>query len=72
MADSSVSLIPAERIRGVILFIRGQKVLLDADLASLNGVTTKRLNEQVKRNRERFPPNLDFHIDPGSITPGQS
>ncbi|HJV48929.1 MAG TPA: ORF6N domain-containing protein, partial [Geothrix sp.] len=41
-----------------ILTVRGQRVLLDADLAELFGVTTKRLNEQVKRNADRFP--LDF------------
>ncbi len=50
--------VPLERITQSILFIRGQKVMLDADLAALYGVTTKRLNEQVKRNQERFP--LDF------------
>jgi hypothetical protein len=47
--------IPPERIERQILLIRGQKVMLDADLAGLYGVTTKRLNEQVKRNRDRFP-----------------
>jgi hypothetical protein len=44
-------LIPQERIEKCIYFIRGQKVLLDSDLAVLYGVTTKRLNEQVRRNR---------------------
>ena len=43
------------RIEQTILEIRGQRVMLDADLAFLYGVTTKRLNEQVKRNRHRFP-----------------
>jgi len=52
---TSKSLIPVERIEKAILFIRGQRVMLDADLAELYGVTTKRLNEQVKRNRNRFP-----------------
>jgi hypothetical protein len=42
-------------IRGVIVMLRRQKVLLDADLARLYGVSTKRLNEQVRRNLERFP-----------------
>jgi hypothetical protein len=46
------------RIDPLILSLRGQKVILDADLAELYGVSTKRLNEQVKRNAERFP--LDF------------
>ena len=48
-------LIPIERIEKKILFIRGKKVMLDRDLAELYGVSTKRLNEQVKRNRARFP-----------------
>ena len=46
-----------------IHFIRGQKVMLDADLAELYGVTTKRFNEQVKRNLERFPPDFMFQLD---------
>ena len=60
MAKPQVSLIPSERIERSILFIRGQKVLLDSDLASLYGVTTKRLNEQVKRNTGRFPVDFMF------------
>ena len=47
-------LTPAERIEQAILLIRGQKMMLDADLAVLYGVTTKRLNEQVKRNMSVF------------------
>jgi len=49
-----------EEIEPMILTIRGQKVMLDADLARLYGVTTKRLNEQVKRNRSRFPEDFLF------------
>jgi len=45
-----------------ILLIRGQKVLLDADLAHLYGVSTKRLNEQVKRNGKRFPTDFAFRL----------
>lgn len=45
-----------------ILLIRGEKVMLDADLASLYGITTKRLNEQVKRNRDRFPDDFMFQL----------
>ena len=52
------SLLLVEQIEPRILLIRGQRVILDADLAKLYGTTTKRLNEQVKRNRGRFP--LDF------------
>jgi hypothetical protein len=56
--SEKTSLIPLERIERSIFLIRGQKVMLDADLAELYGVTTKRLNEQVKRNRGRFPPDF--------------
>jgi len=57
--------VPAERIENAILFIRGEKVILDSDLARLYGVTTKRLNEQVKRNRERFPEDFMFKLTSG-------
>ncbi len=58
----TTSLIPLQRIERKILLIRGQKVLLDSDLAELYGVTTKRLNEQVKRNLERFPKHFMFQL----------
>ena len=45
-----------------ILLIRGQKVMLDADLAELYGVETKRLNEQMRRNIERFPEDFMFRL----------
>ena len=45
-----------------ILFIRGEKVILDRDLAELYGIPVKRLNEQVKRNRERFPADFMFQL----------
>ena len=51
---------PIELITSKILFIRGQKVIIDADLAELYGVPTKRLNEQVKRNPLRFPDDFMF------------
>ena len=60
--DKKQSLIPIERVEETILFIRGQKVILGADLAKLYGTTTKRLNEQVKRNRERFPEDFMFQL----------
>jgi len=53
-----------ERISSRILTIRGHRVMVDADLAALYGVTTKRLNEQVKRNRRRFPPPFVFQLTP--------
>lgn len=54
--------VPAKPIDSLILTIRGQKVLLDSDLAELYGVPTKRLNEAVKRNAERFPPDFRFQL----------
>ena len=56
------SLIPVERIERSILLIRGHKVMLDSDLAELYGVTTKRLNEQVRRNLSRFPEDFMFQL----------
>lgn len=51
------ALLPSERVERTILLIRGHKVMLDTDLAHLYGVTTKRLNERVKRNRNRLHRN---------------
>jgi hypothetical protein len=56
------SLIPAERIERSILLIRGQKVLLDSDLAELDGVATKAFNQAVKRNGQRFPADFMFQL----------
>ena len=55
-------LVPSERIERSILFIRGQKVMLDADLADLYGVATKVLNQAVKRNMDRFPGDFLFQL----------
>jgi hypothetical protein len=49
-------------ISGRILLIRGERVIVDADLAEFYGVSTKRLNEQVKRNRDRFPDDFMFQL----------
>ncbi len=56
------SLIPIERIASQIYLIRGQRVMLDADLAKLYGVATKALNQAVTRNRERFPDDFMFRL----------
>jgi hypothetical protein len=56
------SLIPPEKIEHAILFIREQKIMLDSDLAELYGVTTKVLNQAVKRNRGRFPKDFMFQL----------
>ncbi len=53
---------PKKPIELLILTLRGQKVILDADLAELYGVATKRFNEQVKRNAERFPEDFMFQL----------
>ena len=54
--------IPAERIESKIFLIRGQKVMIDRDLAKLYGVKTKHLNRQVRRNIERFPKEFMFKL----------
>lgn len=53
---------PVRSVETLILNLRGQKVLMDADLAAIYGVPTKRLNEQVKRNAERFPDDFMFQL----------
>ncbi len=58
-------IIPADTVASRILTIRGQKVILDSDLAAIYGVTTKRLNEQAKRNAQRFPSDFSFRLTPG-------
>ena len=58
-AESALSL---TRIEQRILLMRGQKTILDTDLANLYGVATKRLNEQVKRNQARFPAEFMFQL----------
>ena len=54
--------IPVERIEKAILLVRGQKVLLDRDLAVLYGVETRVLNQTVRRNNNRFPPDFMFEL----------
>ena len=56
------SLIPFERIEKAIYLIRGEKIMLDRDLAALYGVATKVLKQAVRRNPDRFP--TDFHVRP--------
>jgi hypothetical protein len=55
-------LIPVETIANKIFFLRNEKVLLDRDLAELYGVSTKALNQAVKRNARRFPPDFMFRL----------
>jgi hypothetical protein len=58
----SKAAVPVEGITCAILVLRGQRVILDRELAALYDVTTKRLNEQVKRNAERFPVDFMFRL----------
>jgi hypothetical protein len=62
------AIIPIERIESVILLIRGQRVIVDADLAVLYGVSTRRFNEQVRRNLNRFPHDFMFQLSPQEKT----
>jgi hypothetical protein len=58
-----VSVLVPQVVVSKIFLLRGQRVMLDADLAELYGVTTKRLNEQVKRNVDRFPEDFMFQLN---------
>ncbi|MBW1863711.1 MAG: ORF6N domain-containing protein [Deltaproteobacteria bacterium] len=62
MSKKHSSIVLIERAESKILLVRGQKVILDCDLALLYGVTTGRLNEQVKRNIERFPDDFMLQL----------
>ncbi len=66
------NLIPLERIERTILIVRGQKVILDSELAALYGVTVIRLNEQVSRNERRFPPDFAFRLSREEYEPLRS
>lgn len=60
--NGQTAVIPAEPIERAILSIRGEKVMLGSDLADLYGVETKALNQAVKRNLDRFPPDFMFQL----------
>ena len=62
MSLTENSLVSEKRILGRILVVRGQKVLLDSDLAELYGVETRRLNQQVRRNKDKFPEDFMFQL----------
>ena len=61
--EKEISILEENSIRSKIHFIRGQQVMIDRDIAELYGVETKRLNEQVKRNIERFPEEFMFQMN---------
>jgi hypothetical protein len=62
------ALVPTEDITRAILVLRGHRVLLDTELAALYGVTTKRFNEQVRRNAKRFPADFMFQLTAQEIS----
>lgn len=62
MKKTNDSIVSVDKIGKRILHIRGRRIILDVDLSELYGVKTKRLNEQVKRNRKRFPDDFMFQI----------
>jgi len=62
MLEKDKLVIPIERVQQVIYLIRGQKVMLDRDLAQLYGVETRSLNQAVRRNAERFPADFMFEL----------
>jgi ORF6N domain len=64
---AQTSLVPVERIQSIIYFVRGQKILLDRDLAALYGVETRVLNQAVRRNRGRFPSDFLFGLTRSEI-----
>jgi len=61
MSEKDLS-VPGENLDRLIYLIRGRKVMLDSDLAAIYGVPTHRLNEQVRRNRTRFPEDFAFQL----------
>jgi len=58
----TTAIVLTKRVTAKILILRNQKVILDKDLAELYGVPVKRLNEQIKRNPRRFPPDFLFTV----------
>jgi hypothetical protein len=60
---SEITYAPIRRIEDLVFLVRGQRVMLDSDLAVVYGVSAKRLNEQVRRNLERFPATFAFQLN---------
>ena len=61
-SSDGAAIVLAERVAQSILLIRGHRVILDAELATMYGVTTKALNQAVKRNLSRFPDDFMFML----------
>jgi len=64
---SNTNLISIEKIENIIYLIRGEKVMLDRDLARLYDVSTAALNQAVRRNRERFPADFMFQLTAAEV-----
>jgi hypothetical protein len=62
------ALVPTERIESVIFFLRGEKIILDADIAALYAIETKILVKAVKRNLDRFPQDFMFQLTPEEVS----
>ena len=69
--ETPQDLLPAEAIERRIVLVRGQKVMLDSALAELYQVPTKVLNQAVKRNLDRFPPDFMFRLTPEELNQSQ-
>jgi len=65
--EETKELITTDDIRSKVYIIRGQQVMLDKDLAEIYGYEVKKLNQQVKRNIERFPEDFMFRLSNGEI-----
>jgi hypothetical protein len=61
--------VPIDNVESAIYLVRGQRVMLDSDLAAIYGTSTMRLNEQVRRNRQRFPADFAFQLTPDEFKP---
>ena len=66
--SSPATLLSPQLLRDKIYFVRGQKVMLDRDLAEIYGYSTKRFNEQVKNNIEKFPDDFRFQLTSEEIS----
>ena len=69
--EETKELITIEDIRSKVFIIRGQQVMLDRDLAEIYGYEVKKLNQQVKRNIERFPEDFMFQLANSEIESGR-
>lgn len=67
MSPIKNKIIPDDMVINKIYMLRGQKIMLDQDLAELYGIETRRLNEQVKRNSDRFPDDFMFVLKEGEL-----